>query len=174
MSKEIYSVKKSRYGTPTGTTTMPATMVDLDENVKDSISLDESEPKIEKIRTEQGRTPRRVVESEPGELSIVLQYHDMSYDKLAALKGGTATAAVPGTSAAAWKPGTTFNVTSKAFQVETESGEYFNFYNAMLIATIGGKGSRAGYFYLQVKVYPQMTADNAGDWEIRDIAIPTA
>lgn len=174
MEKEIYSVKASRFGTPTGTVSMPASMTEMGENVRDSITLEETEPTLVKIRTEQGATPRRVVVSEPGETSITLQYHDMSYDNLAALKGGESIAAVPGTSAAAWKPGMTFESPELGYQVETDSGEYFNFYNARIVATIGGSGSRAGFFYVQVKVYPQVTADKTGSWEIRDVEIPQA
>lgn len=157
---------------PTANTTTG--LIELGENVKGQIKLSESDPSITKIRTEQGNTPRRIVAAEPGEVDITLQYHDMSYDVLAALKGGTSVAAVAGVSAAAWKPGLTFETHSLAFQVETESGQYYNFYNALIVATVGGAGTRDGFFYVQVKVYPQMTADKAGDWEIRDIAIPAA
>lgn len=172
--KEIYSVKKTRYGVPTGTTTMPGTLTELGENVKGQITLNESDPSLTTIRTEQGYTPRRVIVSEPGQLDFTLQYHDLSFAALAALKGGEAVAAVPGSSAAAWKPGMTFETPELAFQVETESGQFFNFYNARVIATLGGAGTRDGFFYVQVKVYPQVTADKAGDWEIRDVVVPEA
>ncbi len=171
--KEIFSVKSSKYGTPTGTVTMPdaAEMTDLGENVKDQLTFEETEPTLENIDTEQG-TRLRTVATAKGQTTFTLQYHDMSYDNLAAIKGGTSVPAVAGVSAAAWKPGTKLELKNKAFQVETDSGQYFNFYNALLVVTIGGKGTRAGYFYVQVKVHPQLTVDKAGDWEIRDVEVP--
>jgi len=172
----IYAVKTISYGTPTGTTTMPegANLYALPETVRGSISMDEGDPTYQDFFTDQTMPPVDSVQVSEGETTISAQFHNVQYDHLEALKGGTAVAAVTGTSAAKWKKGVTFRNDKLAMQIETESGHYFNFYNARIFAKITGGGGRDTGFMLQVNIKPLATTDLAGDWEISDVVIPEA
>lgn len=175
MSKYVFSLKSTKYGTPTGDNTMPdsGSLTALPDTVRGSVSVTESDPTLQRFFVDQKKGAIRVVQSEAGELEFTLQFYDMDYDILAAIKGGASVAAVPSTSAAKWTNGTTFDNIVKALQLETDSGQYFNFYNALLIATITGSGSRDGMFAVQMRIIPQLAADGSGDYEIEDVEIPT-
>ena len=163
MAVYIYSVKATRYGTPTGTNTMPA-LTALPNNVKGSITLDEGDPSFTSIFEEQAVAPLRRIQTAAGDVSFKCQYHDMTYAAIAALKGGSAVGAATG-----YQAPTNFADVNKAFQVEFDSGQYFNYYNAAIAAKIVGSGARDGYIDLDLTVMPQLSADGKGIWEIKPV-----
>ncbi|MGV8136489.1 MAG: hypothetical protein AB2L20_14870 [Mangrovibacterium sp.] len=170
----IYAVKTIKHGTPTGTVTMPTPLTALPETVRGSISMDEGDPTYQDFFTDQTMPPIDSVQVSEGETTFTTQFHNVLFADLEALKGGESVAAVAGTSAAKWKKGVTFRNDKLAIQIETESGHFFNFYNARIFAKITGGGGRDSGFTLQVNIKPLVTADGAGDWEISDVAIPQA
>lgn len=173
MAKYIFSVKGVKYGIPTGVNTMPVTKTALPDTVKGTVAVTETDPSVQKFFVDQKQAPIRVVDSASGELSFSMQFYDMTYATLVAIKGGSAVAAVPGVSAAKWRHGATFSSIALAIEVETDSGQYFNFYNAFIIAKITGSGSRDGMFAVEMQIQPQLAADLSGDYEIADVVIPT-
>ena len=168
----IHIVKKLRYGDPTGSNTMPVALNDLPDTVKGSISQDETDPTFQDFWVDQLAVPIDSVEVQRGESTFNAQFYDFDYDMLEALKGGTSVAAVAGTSAAAWQNGVVYNTKKLAFQAETESGQYINFFNARLYVKITGNGGRDAKLMIQVHIKPLATEDRAGDWEIRNVDIP--
>lgn len=158
-----FSVKATRYGTPTGTNTMPA-LTALPNNVKGSITLDESDPTFTSIYEEQSPAPLRRVQTGQGDVTFKMQFHDMTYATIAALKGGSAVGAATG-----YQAPTDFADINKAIQIEFDSGHYYNYYNAAIAAKIIGSGARDGYIALDVTVMPQLTADGKGVWEIKPV-----
>lgn len=164
MAVYTYSVKNTRYGTPTGTNTMPA-LTTLPNNVKNSITVDETDPTFTSIYEEQSVAPIRRPQTGAGETSFKCQYHDLTYANIAALKGGSAVGSATG-----WQAPTDFADINLAWQVEFDSGQVFNYYNAAIAAKIVGSGARDGYIALDVTVMPQLTADGKGIWEIKPTA----
>lgn len=163
MAVHIFSVKNTRYGTPTGTNTMPA-LTTLPNNVKGSVNLDEGDPSFTSIFEEQSMAPLRKVNTAQGDISFKMQYHDMTYATIAALKGGSAVGAATG-----WQAPVDFADINLAFQVEFDSGQYYNYYNAAIAAKIVGSGARDGYIALDITVMPQLSADGKGIWEIKPV-----
>lgn len=164
MAVRIYSVKNTRYGTPTGTNTMPA-LTTLPNNVKNTISLDEGDPTFTSIYEEQAVAPIRRIQTAAGDISFRCQYHDLTYATVAALKGGSAVGAATG-----YQAPTDFADINLAFQVEFDSGHYFNYYNAAIAAKIVGSGARDGFIALDLTVMPQLSADGLGIWDAKPTA----
>lgn len=165
MAIYTYSVKTTRYGTPTGSNTMPA-LTALPKNVKGTITLDEGDPSFTSIFEEQSMAPLRKVQTAAGDVSFKMQFHDLTYATIAALKGGSAVGAATG-----YQAPTDFADINKAIQVEFDSGQYFNYYNAAIAAKIVGSGARDGFIALDVTVMPQMSADGKGIWEIKPVPV---
>ena len=164
MSRYIYSVKSVKYGTITGTNTIPASLTQLPDTVKGSVNIDETEGSSTKFYVDQKKDPIKVVKVEEGELTTVMQFYDFTYDALAAFKGGTATTGA-GT-ARAFNPATGYTDVNKALVIELDSGEKLNIYNGNCFARITGGGGRDKMLSWELKVTPQMTADLAGSWNI--------
>lgn len=160
----VFSVKSVKYGTPTGTATMPGTLTALPDTVKGSVAVSETDPTVQKFFVDQKQAPVRVVDAGAGELSFVMQFYDLTYATLVIIKGGTVN-----TGPTKWMHGATFTSINLAIQVETDSGHYFNFYNAFVMSKITGNGSRDGMFAVEMTVQPQLTTDLAGDYEIADV-----
>jgi hypothetical protein len=158
----IFSVKTVKYGTPTGTNTMPATgdMNTLPDTVRGSVTISETEGTLTKFYVDQKAEPVKVIKTEEGEMTAVMQFYDLTYATIAALKGGTG-------DASGYTPATGYTLTEKAIEIETESGHKFDMYNAQISARIMDGGSRDKLFSMEVTINPQMSADSAGSWKVR-------
>jgi hypothetical protein len=163
MANYVYSVKTVKYGTPTGTKSMPVTLVTLPKTVKGSVNLDETEGTFTKFYTDQDRDPIMVTKTEEGEFSAVMQFYDMSYDQVAALKGGSR---VTGATTDSFEPATGYTNVLKALEIEFDSGHKLQMYNASCFARITGGGGRDKMLALELKVNPLMTTDGTGSWRL--------
>lgn len=164
MSNYLFSVKTVKYGTPTGTNTMPVGLTALPDTVKGSVSLDETEGASTQFFVDQKKDPIKVVKTDEGLLTATMQFYDLTYIHLAALKGGTAPT---GVGYSAFVPATGYTNVEKALEIELDSGQKINMFNAQCITRITGGGGRDKMFAMEMKATPQMTADLAGSWEIR-------
>jgi hypothetical protein len=158
----IFSVSSVKYGTATGSNTMPASgaMTTLPDTVKGSINMEEAEGAIQKFYTDQKRDPIKIVKTEEGDLVATMQFYDLTYATIAALKGGTG-------DASGYVPSTAYTLIEKALQINTDSGHTFDFYNASIQTRIMGGGGRDAMFSMEMKATPQVTADLAGSWKVR-------
>jgi len=158
----IFSVKTVKYGTPTGTNTMPATgdMTTLPDTVRGSVTISETEGTLTKFYVDQKAEPVKVIKTEEGELTAVMQFYDLTYATIAALKGGTG-------DASGYTPAIGYTLIEKAIEIETDSGHKFDMYNAQISARIMDGGSRDKLFSMEVTINPQMSADSAGSWKVR-------
>jgi hypothetical protein len=165
MSRYIYSVKSVKYGTITGTNTIPASLTQLPDTVKGSVNIDETEGSSTKFYVDQKKDPIKNVKTEEGELTATMQFYDFTYTALAAFKGGTAPTG-GGTGSFAFVPATGYTDVNKALVIELDSGEKLNIFNGNCFARITGGGGRDKMLSWELKVVPQMTADLAGSWDI--------
>jgi hypothetical protein len=165
MSRYLYSVKSVKYGTVTGTNTIPVSLTQLPDTVKGSVTIDETEGSSVEFKVDQKKNPIKVVKVEEGQLTTVMQFYDFTYNALAAFKGGTS-ATGGGTGSFAFIPATGYTDVNKALVMELDSGEKLNIYNGNCFARITGGGGRDKMLSWELKVTPQMTADLAGSWDI--------
>ncbi len=163
MPKYIYAVSAVKYGTSTGTNTMPASgdMTSLPNTVKGSINLEEAEGTMQKFYVDQRAEPIKTIKTEESEMEAVMSFYDLSYATIAAIKGGSG-------DASGYTPATGFTLVEKAIEITMESGEIFDFYNSFVAVRIMGAGGRDAMFSMEMKCNPQLTADLAGSWKVRE------
>jgi len=166
MANYIYSIKSIKYGTPTGTGTMPASgdLTDLGNTVKGSVTIDESEGTVTPFNVDQKKDPILVLSSGGDELSVVAQFPDISYAALAALKGGTSSSAGGFNT---FTPAIGFTTIQKALECELDSGHKINIFNAQIFARITNGGGRDKMLAMALKATPLLTADGLSNWEIK-------
>ena len=166
MSNLVFSVKSAKYGTPTGSNTMPASgdMKALSLAVKGSIVIEESAPAFQEFTSEWQASPVMINETTPPVLSATIQLYDLNYQDMAALKGGTFASAGGFDK---FTPGTGFTVVQKALEFAMDSGHVLNIFNSNVAARIVSGGGRDKLFALELVTKPLMTADLAGDWELK-------
>jgi hypothetical protein len=164
MATYIYTVNTVKYGTPTGSNTMPASgsMTTLPNTVKGTVTLEETEGATTKFYVDQQFSPVNEVKTEEGELSSTMQFYDLDFATLAVLKGGVG-------NASGYTPATGYTQVKKALEIATTSGHKFEFFNASLISRITGGLARDKMLALEVKATPLMTADNAGTWDVKPV-----
>jgi hypothetical protein len=162
MSTYIYSVKTVKYGTPTGTNTMPESLVTLPDTVKGTVAIDESEGSTTQFFVDQKKNPIKSAKIEEGQTTVTMQFYDMDTTHLAAFKGGTR---VTGGGADKFVPSTGYTTVEKALQIEFDSGHKFNMFNAACVARLMGGGGRDKMLSWELKATVQVTADLAGDAE---------
>jgi len=140
---------------------MPASgdMTTLPDTVKGSITLEESEGTTTKFYVDQRAEPIKSIKTEESELTGTMQFYDLTYATIAAIKGGTG-------NASGYAPATGYSQIEKALEIETDSSHKFLLYNAQLDVRIMGGGGRDSMFMMEMKVNPQITADLAGSWHV--------
>lgn len=168
MARYLYSVKTVKYGTPTGTNSMPAELTTLPDTVKGSVTLDTTTGNFATFFVDQKRSPIKKVKIEEGELTAAMQFYDFDFVKLAALAGGTAP-----TSGGYEKfvPSTDYTDVAKALEItlDTTPAIKVNIFNGQCSTTpLKGGGGRDKMLAWGLDVTPLMTTDLAGDWEISE------
>lgn len=162
----IYSIKTIKYGTPTGTGTMPASgsLIDLGNTVRGSVTIEESEGSVTKFKVDQKRASILELATGDEELTVNAQFPDIDYVNLAALKGGTSSSAGGFNT---FTPAVGFTSVQKALEVELDSGHKVNIFNAQVFARIMNGGGRDKMLAIALKATPLLTADGLAEWEIK-------
>jgi len=162
MADYIFAVATIKYGTPTGSNTMPTAgaMVALPDTVKGTIVIEESEGNITKFFTDQKKDPIASIKTEEGEFELTAQFYDLSVGILAAMKGGTAVTGATNS----FEPSTGYTQVEKALEITFDSGHVLNLYNASIAARMVGAGGRDKMMAWELKATPLISADLAGAW----------
>ena len=162
MAIYLFGITSVKYGDASSSNFMPASaaMTALPNTVKGSVSIEETEGSTTKFFVDQQYAPVRQVKTEEGELSAVMQFYDMTFATLAAIKGGT------GSATGGYTPATGYVTVDKCLEITMDSGHKLLMYNASLVSRITGGGARDKMFAVEMKAIPQLTADNAGSWKI--------
>ena len=162
MAVYLFGITSVKYGTAATTNTMPTALTTLPDTVKGSVSIDETEGSLTNFYVDQKFSPVRQVKTEEGQLSATMQFYDMTFANVAALKGGTG-------NASGYSPATGYVTVDKALEITMDSGHKLLMYNASCVSRITGGGGRDKMFALELKATPQLTADNAGSWKIEPV-----
>lgn len=159
MAVYIYGITTVKYADAASSNYAPGSLSDLPNTVKGTVTLDETEGSTTKFEVDQQYTPIRNIKTEEGELSSVMQFYDMTFATLAALKGGTG-------NVSGYVPATGYTTIEKFLEITTDAGYKFLMYNAAIQTRIMGGLSRDKMLSIELKATPQLTADNAGSWKI--------
>lgn len=157
-TRYIAGVKEIKYGTPTGTNTLPGTMTALPKTVKGSVAIDETEGSYSNFFTDQDKNPIRSIKSEEGITTITAQFYDMDATHLAVFKGGTANSGV-------FIPSEDYTNVNMAITMEFDTGQTFKIYNGNCSARLTGGGGRDKMLAWELKITVQATLDGAGSAE---------
>ena len=162
MAVYTYGVTSVKYGTAaTGAGNFPSgvLLTTLPNTVKGSVTLEESVATQAKFYVDQQANPIRVAQTEVSEMSAKMQFYDLTFATIAALKGGTG-------NVSGYAPATGFSQINLALEILTDSGHRIQFYNAYIEAHLTGGGGRDKQFALEMNAIPQMTTDNSASWRI--------
>jgi hypothetical protein len=159
MAEYLFGITSVKYGTAASTNTMPGSLTSLPDTVKGSVSIDETEGSTTEFFVDQKFSPVRQVKTEEGKLTATMQFYDMSFANIAALKGGSG-------DASGYTPATGYTTVDKALEIKLDSGHTLIMYNASCVTRIVGGGGRDKMFALELKATPQLTSDNSGSWKI--------
>jgi len=161
MSVLVFGVKSVKYGTAATGSNMPSgiALTSLPNTVKGTVSLEEGPGTTAKFFVDQQASPVKVIKTEEGEVVASMQFYDLTFATVAALKGGTG-------NASGYTPATGFSQIELALEIETDSGHKFQMYNASIEAHLTGGGGRDKLFALEMNAIPQMTSDLTGSWKI--------
>ena len=162
MAEYLFGITSVKYGVAADTNSMPTSLTPLPNTVKGSVSIDETEGSTTQFFVDQQFSPVREVKTEEGVISAVMQFYDMSFANVAALKGGSG-------DASGYTPETGYTTVNRALEITMDSGHKLLMYNASLVTRIVGGGGRDKMFSLEVKATPQLTTDNAGSWKLEKV-----
>ena len=162
--QHIYSVKSVKYGTTTGTGTMPASgdLTALPNTEKGSVVIEEAEGTSQAFYEDQNPYPIENIEQELGSFSLVARFNDIQFTTLAAFNGGTGTVS-------GYEPATGWQTTKKALVIETDSGHTFDFRNAQCRVRITGLGGRDKLASMELKAMPLICADGSAPYKINKL-----
>jgi len=161
MSVLLFGVKSVKYGTAATGSNMPsgAALTSLPNTVKGTVSIEEGPGTTTKFWVDQKSTPVKIIKTEEGEVTASMQFYDLTFATVAALKGGVG-------NASGYTPATGFNLIELALEIETDSNHKFQFYNAHIETHLTGGGARDSLFAMEMNAMPQLTADETGSWKI--------
>jgi len=162
--QHIYSVKSVKYGTPTGTGTVPASgdLTALPNTEKGSVVIEEVESTSTPFYEDQSPYPIEDIEQELGGFSLVARFNDIQFATLAVFKGGTG-------NVSGFEPATGWLTVKKALVIETDSGHTFDFRNATCKARITNLGGRDKIASWELKAMPLVCADGSAPYKINKL-----
>lgn len=169
MSSEKFSLglKWVKFGTPTGTVAMPATMNKFANTVKGSMNVEEEEATIQDFNVEEVDAPVAQAMSENGKLTLVWEAYDLTPETIALVKGGTA-------------QGNKFSAPAKsvvkelALEAKSDTNVVFAIPKASVVATVVGQLSGNEMIRLRVKATAIDPGDGGSPWYIENsVADPT-
>ncbi|MCK9592712.1 MAG: hypothetical protein M0Q91_11975 [Methanoregula sp.] len=160
LTKYAYGIAGVKYGTPTGTSSMPGTLTPWAQTVQGSFTLSESESTTKDFFVEETSTPVESIVSEAGALSITWRAYDLTPALIVIMKGGTA--GVQGTGSTqmqSYAGPVTIDKVNLALEVTTTSGAIFHFYKASCLCRFDSAISREQMLEVEVTATMQDPGD---------------
>nr|WP_319268312.1 hypothetical protein [uncultured Draconibacterium sp.] len=156
--KGIVSVK---FGTPTGSASMPGTLNAWAQTVEGSMNFSEEEAQTVDFNVEETTAPVDQAQTDAGGLTIQWRAYDMTPAMMAIVKGGTA-----GTDTGVLTyDAPASNVAQKlALEVTMEDGVVFNIYKANVFARIDGQAGRGTLLEVSVSAVALDPGDGGSPW----------
>jgi hypothetical protein len=169
MSTEKYSIglKWVKFGTPTGTEAMPATMTPFAKTVKGSMTIDESEPNIKNFEVEEVDAPVAQSITESGKIKVTWRAFNLDPAIIAAVKGGVSTSSkfsAPKKSV----------IIEKALEIKSDDNVVFAIPKASIVARVTGQIGGDDMLQLEVIATAIDPGDGGSPWYIEHgVADPT-
>jgi hypothetical protein len=158
--KYMYGIASVKFGTPTGSASMPiaSDMATWAQTVQGSLTLSEDESTEKEFFVEETTTPVHSIVTQAGALRIRWRAYDMSVKMLEKVKGGTGTTPAPA-GAHTYDGPVTIDSVNLALRITTNNGVTFDVYKAAVIARFDSALGREQLLEVEV----QATALDPGD-----------
>ena len=156
MAKYALGLKSVKFGTPTGTATMPAVLEAFAQTVKGSMTISETEASVNDFTVEEQDAPVEQIITDNSKWEAVWKCYNISSEILTKVKGGES---VTGASETTWKAPASSSILKLAMEIETTSGAKFQVPRASVVARFDGTVGKDDMLQLEVKA----TALDPGD-----------
>ncbi|WP_372932442.1 hypothetical protein [Mariniphaga sediminis] len=164
--KYAYGIKSVKFGTPTGTNSMPGTLNQWAQTVAGSLTLSEDEAQTKDFNVEEATTPVKSIVTDVGALTANWRAYDLSPALLAVVKGGTAT--TPAAPADHTYDGPVSVVAKDlALEITTTNDIVFKVYNAAVIARFDGGVGRENLLEVEVRASAQDPGDGSSPYQFK-------
>ena len=144
----LWGIKSVKYGTPTGSNTMPVTLTQLPFTVEGSFNLAEEDDTLKDFRVEESVVPVKQLTEKAGLINLEWKIYELTPAKVAILKEGTAGSE---TGFLTFAGPTTKALKELAIQIESDNGVIFNFYKVALSANMASPLTRGELMTLGIK-----------------------
>ena len=160
VEKYMYGIASVKFGTPTGSASMPVAsdMVSWAQTVAGSLTLSEDEATEKEFYVEETTTPVHSIVTQAGALRVRWRAYDMSVEMLEIVKGGTGTENTA-PDAHTYAGPVTIDSVNLALRITTTNGVTFDVYKAAVIARFDSALGREQLLEVEV----QATALDPGD-----------
>jgi hypothetical protein len=160
--KYMYGIKSVKFGTPTGSASMPAAsgMTQWAQTVQGTLTLSEDEATEKEFFVEETTTPVHSIVTQAGALRVRWRAYDMTPSLIAVVKEGVAgTAGSGATYAQTYAGPVTIDSVEKALEITTTNDVVFSVYKAAVISRFDSVLGREQLLEMEV----QATALDPGD-----------
>jgi hypothetical protein len=169
MSAEKYTIglKWVKFGTPTGTVAMPATLTSFSKTAKGSMTIEEAEPTVTDFNVEESDAPVKQAITQNGKLTVTWRAYNLDPAIIAAVKGGTAASSKYSAPAKSV-------IIEKALEVKSDDNMVFAIPKASIVARVTGQIGSDDMLQLEVKATAIDPGDGGSPWYIEHgVADPT-
>jgi hypothetical protein len=166
LTKYAYGIASVKYGTPTGTASMPS-VTSWAQTVQGSLVLSEAESTTKDFYVEETSSPVVSLVTEAGALTITWRAYDLTPALLVIMKGGTAGVQGSGSSQMQSYAGpVTIDSLNLALEITTTSGVVFSIYNAACLCRFDSSISREQLLEVEVTATVQDPGDGGSPYLI--------
>lgn len=151
--KYLYGIKSVKFGTPTGSSTMPvaSAMTAWAQTVRGSFTLSEDEAQKKEFKVEETSTAIKEIVTDAGSLTGKWRAYDVTPTLVAVVKGGTAGTAGVGSAATVTYAGPVSVVAMElALEVTTTNDAVINIYKASVLGRFDGGVSAESLLEMEV------------------------
>lgn len=170
MAQEKYAhgIASVKFGTPTGTASMPGTLNAWAQTVAGSMTLSEDEATLKDFKVEETTTPIKTVVTDSGGLTAKWRGYDLTPALVAVVKGGTAGTGGTGATAYVSYAGPVQVVAvDLALEITTVDDVVFEIYNCAVVARFDGSISRENLLEIEVTASAQDPGDGGSPYMYR-------
>lgn len=149
--KYAYGIKSVKFGTPTGSSTMPETMTVWAQTVRGSLTLSEDEAQTKDFTVEEVSSPIKQIVTDAGALAAKWRSYDLTPSLIAVVKGGTAgTSGTGATAVVTYEGPASVAAIDLALEIETTNGVKFQIFKASVLARFDGGVSAESLLEMEV------------------------
>jgi hypothetical protein len=163
--KYAYGIASVKFGTPTGSNTMPQTLNLWAQTVQGTLNLAEDESQVKTFPVEETSVPVHQTVTEPGKTKINWEAYDITPALAVVVRGGTAGTTGSGASTKkTWAAPTNIEPIELALEITTTNGVVFNFYKVSVLARYEGSVSREELLRMKVDATVLDPGNGASPW----------